>query len=394
MSIALGLFFLLGAVGKLADPHDAVRFARIVMPGNSLTLPLAKASVAFLVAVEFVIAVALISGVRRRLFAGFALTLVVVFGSIVAYAWAGGTLDSCGCLGLAGRIVQLGSTPQSAFFRNLGLAAALAWILWHSKPRICTMRGPPVKPDTPTGFTLIETLVVIAVIAIVIAITLPALSGSRIAARTARSQAVSGQLLAALTMYGTDNDELFPFFATRGDPFGPKWLFGHDMPTSYLGGQSHYYASLLVPNYIDSRQALEQDWIRDKLRERGYPAQVVRADHYLTYSAFTSTSYWYGEETPHEPQHFRPARWAELRFPSQKGLLFDQYAGLFDRLRSERARTHSPRIHQEMVIGQGDGAAVIRRWSDSLPYIIDRSEHGGYEWPILTSIDGFAGIDF
>jgi hypothetical protein len=247
-------------------------------------------------------------------------------------------------------------------------------------------------PRRAAGFTLLETLVVIVMAAVVISLALPAFSESRITARTVRSQATSGQLLAALSMYSAEHDDTFAFFATRGDPHGPKVLLGHEMPGSYLGSQSAYYATLLVPSYFGGREAIEQEWVQEEIRERGYPKGVVRSDHRMTYSAFTSARYWRGEETPRQPAHFRPSRWAELRFPSRKGLLFDQYAGLFDPLRSRRERER--RVHQEMVLGLGDGSASLRRWSDSVPFIINRSEHGGYEWPILTTKDGFSGVDF
>lgn len=390
---AVGVVFLAASIGKAADPEDAIRFARVFLPQGAGSFTAARIVVASIVAMEMLIAVALVMGCLQRLGAVVALVLVLVFTGIVGYAWAGGTLDSCGCLGLAGKIARLGSTPQSAFFRNVGLGLVLAWILWCTRgPGIATQ--PKVRrPGRASGFTLIEMLVVIAIVAVLIALTLPALAQARITARTARSQRMSGQLLVALSMYGGDYDECFPFFGTRGDPFGPRVLLGYEMPPLYLRAQSRYYATLLVPSYMDSREGIEQSWVRDDIAERGYPDGVIRADHRLTYSAFTAAAYWDGEETPTNPAFFRPSRWSEIAFPSRKGLPFDQYAGMFDRLRPEEKRaTHTH--YQEMVIGQGDGAVALRRWWDSVPYAIDRHEHGGDPWPILTTRGGFGGVDF
>ena len=395
VAIALACLFLASSIGKLADPHDATRFAAAFTPPIIYRAVLARVSVAAIAGVELLIAIALVTAPFRRAAVGLAIALLLAFTLAVGFAWAGGDLDSCGCFGLAGRIARLGATPQEAFFRNLGILAALAWLACQPVPTPRPTRGAMARGArrTAPGFTLIETLVVITIVSILITLMLPAMSEARIAARTARSQARCGQLLAALTMYGSDFDDTFPFFATRGNPLGPKVLFGHEMPGSYLGMQSKYYASLLVPNYLDSRHAFERPGTQQDIHDRGYPPQVVRADQRLTCTAFTSPQYWVGTRTPTEAIHFRPARWGELVFPSHKGLLLDQYAARFDRLRPEWVRVNTPVRREEMVVGLGDGSANILRWSDSLPYILARSKHGADEWPILTTRGGFAGVD-
>jgi prepilin-type N-terminal cleavage/methylation domain-containing protein/prepilin-type processing-associated H-X9-DG protein len=59
------------------------------------------------------------------------------------------------------------------------------------------------------GFTLIELLVVVAIIAILIGVLLPALSGARDAARLARCAASIRQLQTASDLYATDHAERF-----------------------------------------------------------------------------------------------------------------------------------------------------------------------------------------
>lgn len=66
------------------------------------------------------------------------------------------------------------------------------------------------------GFTLIELLVVIAVIAMLIAILLPALAGARESGRTLKCQSVLRQIQVAAHLYVSDNHDNVPREGTLG----------------------------------------------------------------------------------------------------------------------------------------------------------------------------------
>jgi len=78
------------------------------------------------------------------------------------------------------------------------------------------------------GFTLVELLVVIGIIALIMAILLPALSKARQAGLKASCASNVRQICAALTAYSNDNKLHLPTYATAG----PLGQYNWDIPTA------------------------------------------------------------------------------------------------------------------------------------------------------------------
>jgi len=88
---------------------------------------------------------------------------------------------------------------------------------------------PHFRETRPRGFTLIELLVVIAVIAILIAILLPALGKAREVAKNGKCLSNTRQMGLALTLYAQDNKSWYPIIpftaaATLGMKSNPRFL--------------------------------------------------------------------------------------------------------------------------------------------------------------------------
>jgi prepilin-type N-terminal cleavage/methylation domain-containing protein len=97
------------------------------------------------------------------------------------------------------------------------------------------------------AFSLIELLVVIAVVALLVALVLPALGKSREASRTTKCLANVRSIGQALTSYADENKDLFPHWSswqlwegdgTAPDSPGPGWT---ELLRPYIGGPEVYH---------------------------------------------------------------------------------------------------------------------------------------------------------
>ena len=79
-----------------------------------------------------------------------------------------------------------------------------------------------MRPRNLRGFTLVEVLVVIGIIAVLIALLLPVLKHAREQAKTAVCASNERQLLLAFSAYVLANDGANPVMPTRGETFPPR----------------------------------------------------------------------------------------------------------------------------------------------------------------------------
>jgi prepilin-type N-terminal cleavage/methylation domain-containing protein len=89
---------------------------------------------------------------------------------------------------------------------------------------------------TAEGFTLVELLVVIAVIAILAALLMPALSGAKNKAKRTTCSSNLRQISLGIVLYAHDNEDILPTIAiTNGMPWSYQWRFFKELTKSYDG---------------------------------------------------------------------------------------------------------------------------------------------------------------
>jgi prepilin-type N-terminal cleavage/methylation domain-containing protein len=143
------------------------------------------ATVAVVAGIEALLAMAFVVMPRSRLApAG----VIVVFGIFTAFLFMLGRVHDapgCGCLGILFPSGDAKAETTMGVVRNAGLILVAFWLLIQSGQRpdaalvpIETTRKASV-PNARWGFTLIEMLVCISIIAVLISLAAPALRASR-----------------------------------------------------------------------------------------------------------------------------------------------------------------------------------------------------------------------
>jgi len=180
------------------------------------------------------------------------------------------------------------------------------------------------------GFSILELLVSIAVIAVLLGITLPALFGARRSALELAAMAHQREVGALVRQHGFDREDTFPYFGVPGTdravlclaPDDPR--AGQPAPDGFPPcGETDYWDQ-------PWRWAIHLRFLGYDTAFVGRPPELERANggrpvllgtiDFLTFGAFATPSYF----TPGDPQDVsdhRAQRWASVAFPSDKVVL-------------------------------------------------------------------------
>lgn len=276
------------------------------------------------------------------------------------------------------------------------IATLAAWLIRSKQGTVLRVgrRGAAARAN---GFTLIEVLVVIAILAVLLALVVPALRHSRIAAKHNAQVQTIRQLNVALGMYCGDHRDQFPFFGTQGDPFGPIHIRGFRIGKIYFSTQRTYWASALLPEYYQGpRQSIERPGKAEVLQMRGYPDFIVAADYLVSSTVFAHSRFWMedpsGGTSWYQTSYFKPTRLTDVAYPSGKGLLVADIAG------HNGGTSFSgwyPGVPPPVAIADGSARAIPQREFDPDPSrAVDRPFGPGSLLPVLATRDGLLGWDF
>lgn len=177
------------------------------------------------------------------------------------------------------------------------------------------------------GFTVTELLVAIAIIAVLLAITLPALLGTRENARELIAFSHQRESGALLRQHGFDYEDTFPFFGIAGtlsarlcldplDPFAQIAPPGSTPPCiglSYWDQPKYWAKHLRFLGYDTEFMALPPEIEHDD------PVVLGTVD-FVTYGAYAPPHYWH-PDSDQSFQHHNVQRWASVEYPSDKVIL-------------------------------------------------------------------------
>jgi prepilin-type processing-associated H-X9-DG protein len=191
--------------------------------------------------------------------------------------------------------------------------------MWHRRGHRVNARR---IRGRPRGFTIVEALTSIAVMAVLLAILLPVVSTARRSARFVMIQAHQRDVGLVLRQYAYDRNDAFPYY---GRPQSLYATFRPDDPTAvddywaqpYLWGayvQTLGYDGFLSmvspPHYTPPSRGLDP-------AVGPYTAYSLDI---LTFTAFATPAYWVRLEEQRIADHL-PQRWTIIAFPSRKGVL-------------------------------------------------------------------------
>lgn len=394
---ALAAVFAYAGVAKMLDPFPIGRVITFLVPSARDWPGVTAWTPGVLAGAEVALAamVLLDPRLRRVALAGMAALLVLFMPVLGVLACSPGA-PSCGCFGGPG-LFEARAEAAAGIARNIGLLCLIAWS-WRAPPLsgIAADANRVVRRGGRTGtrsarlaggFTLVELLIVIVLIALLVSLALPALGRARAAAREHAATQTIRQLNASLALYTHDYAELYPFFATPGKPFGPIEFRGFNVGGQYFQTQRWYWASAVVPDYFSPRTAIEPVEYAENLKDmRGYPEWIVASLYHVTSTMFAHPEFWRGDRNAvslDDLRHLRPTRAAMVRFPAQKGIMAQDLAG-----------GRGTPAGLTTAVAAGDASARQVNWKGLDRSLVVKRPWGAAQVPIASTRDGLAGFDW
>lgn len=259
----------------------------------------------------------------------------------------------------------------------------------------------------PRGFTIVELMVTIAIIAVLLAIALPALRSVRASAQQGVSLSNLKQNAERFYTHAAGH-RTFPVAPNGAPPNSGEILINGDSPDLYSfltfpqgGGVTFYYlANFFQWNfylislgdepatttwYSPSLDA--PDPSQEQAHDIGYTTWWIVPSHYIYSQAFMASPGYFRDPDDRDPSMWRAVRPEETAHPSVKALLFETTSGVKER------HPNMPIAEAPTPIAFADGHVKTRTLADAaapapnLPSQVPAS-------PLLQTPNGFLGRDF
>ncbi len=250
------------------------------------------------------------------------------------------------------------------------------------------------RQSRPSAFTLLELLAMIAVVAVLMAILLPALGKARGSARLNVHRSNMRECLNSISMYAENFRSHFPFMGVVGRPeLGVAEFNDLEPPGSgmsynagYFSAHSFHWPTALVRAGFRVEQVADPDpQRRESLAERYGGSELLGSAYYLTHAAVAAPQYWLPGPVPDPtPGIFKPMRTDQLRFPGAKGLLLAMRLGVYDDTDEEEQTW--------ILVGMGDNSLSKRENPAFAP--LSPRPYAALDFPVLTTEQGLEGRDF
>jgi type II secretory pathway pseudopilin PulG len=385
----LSVLFVTAAIGKITRPagiEGVVRFL-LNLPGHQASV--VRSVVSILVFWEMLVGLMLILTAASVPWMRAAQITLIGFTATLVLLAMNPRAPACGCFGsvrAARNDAPLGITRNVA-----AMAVSCAPGLIRQRQRRESARDEHLIRRNSTcrrAFSLAETVIVLAVVALLLALLLPALAGSRFQAKLTKRTSLSQQVVTALLAYAHDHREAHLYFMTPGEPTRGVVFMGTTLQNSYFASGRNFW-----PNFLDSaylsvpRQLLEsgdtEGIIQHNLRS-GVPAELVRSSVQASDTLYASPGFFEGPPA-FDASACVGTRLDQVLFPSQKGYTVD-------------------RSMRRGAISDGRNA-VIRGFGDASVDVIDQRSYvassegllqrpfGNAPFNVLATVGGLHGRD-
>jgi len=186
------------------------------------------------------------------------------------------------------------------------------------------------------GFTLVELLVVIGIIAVLIGILLPALGRAQRAAKVSQCLSNQRQLILALMMYCQENKGTFPggsgmspYRDANGNPQAPTYFlklanYDTDAFNPYSCNQDEQSGPTYLAKYVSKSKKLTQCPEAPEIKDTGTNNLAVRTSYWYPMSlVYTPMEIWTGTAANPTPPVQTPQKLSKVKYASDKVVIID-----------------------------------------------------------------------